>query len=89
MTADLPRQQSSFLFQLHTGHVPLNQHLHQIKQILSLTCPYCQGEVEMLMHFIQFCPVYAAQCDTLLLRGLHNQISSSTHSSVVQGHVEF
>ena len=24
-----------------------------------------------------------------LLRGLHNQISSSAHSSVVQGHVEF
>ena len=25
----------------------------------------------------------------LLLRGLHNQISSSAHSSVVRGHVEF
>ena len=25
----------------------------------------------------------------LLLRGLRNQISSSAHSSVVQGHIEF
>lgn len=52
----LSRAQASLLFQLRTGHVPLNKHLHRIKRSDSPTCPLCHEEDETGLHFLLECP---------------------------------
>ena len=59
LTADLPRRQASFIFQLHTGHVPLNHHLHHIKKSPTPTCPHCPTKRETIAHYLIFCPAHA------------------------------
>lgn len=42
LVSELPRRHSSLLFQLRTGHVPLNKHLHRISKSTTFTCPACR-----------------------------------------------
>ncbi|KAG2036260.1 hypothetical protein BDR03DRAFT_866465, partial [Suillus americanus] len=47
------------LFQLRTGHVPLNKHLHRISKAPSPTCTACHQKNESVYHFILECPAHA------------------------------
>ncbi|KAJ3874759.1 hypothetical protein F5051DRAFT_314507, partial [Lentinula edodes] len=56
------RKQTSILFQLRTGHVPLNSHLHRIGKADSPNCPHCnaagRANIETVKHYITECPAY-------------------------------
>jgi hypothetical protein len=55
---ELPHRHSTLLFQLRTGHVPLNKHLHCILKAPSSICEACNQKNESIYHFILECPVY-------------------------------
>ncbi|KAJ3897741.1 hypothetical protein F5879DRAFT_1073916 [Lentinula edodes] len=59
---ELWRKQTSILFQLRTGHVPLNSHLHRIGKADSPNCPHCdttgRATIETVKHYITECPAY-------------------------------
>ncbi|KAG2121945.1 hypothetical protein DEU56DRAFT_692387, partial [Suillus clintonianus] len=54
----LPRRQSSLIFQLRSGHVPLNKHLHRTAKAPSPTCSSCRQKEESVFHFILECPTH-------------------------------
>ena len=54
----IPRAQSTVLFQLRTGHIPLNQHLHRIGSSPSPICFQCFEEEETPQHYLLKCPAY-------------------------------
>ena len=51
----LSRRQAAVIFQLHTGHVPLNSHLHCIFWAPVHTCPACRAAPKMVHHFLLLC----------------------------------
>ncbi|VDB89214.1 unnamed protein product [Peniophora sp. CBMAI 1063] len=55
-TSGLSRRDSTLLFQLRSGHVPLNAHLHRINCAPSPTCTACEEADETVAHFIYECP---------------------------------
>ncbi|PIL29086.1 hypothetical protein GSI_09134 [Ganoderma sinense ZZ0214-1] len=55
----LSRRQAAVLFQLHSGHAPLNAHLHRISHAPSSTCPTCNSAPETVLHYLLICPAYA------------------------------
>jgi hypothetical protein len=55
---ELPRRHSALLFQLRTGHVSLNKHLHRITKAPSPICEACNQKNESVYHFILECPAY-------------------------------
>lgn len=57
----LPQQHSSLLFQLCTGHAPLNKHLHWIMKVPSPTCQQCHHSKETVHYFLLICPKYTRQ----------------------------
>jgi len=57
----LPRNQSTLLFQLRTGHAPLNRHLHRITRAPSPKCQQCHLRDETVHHFLINCPAYARE----------------------------
>jgi hypothetical protein len=63
---NLTRAQASILFQLRTGHIPLNKYLHRIKRSETDKCPSCtqesgQHRKETIQHLLFECPAYRAQ----------------------------
>jgi len=46
---------TSLLFQLRSGHIPLNKHLHRIQKADSPTCPRCHQHDETVMHYVMHC----------------------------------
>ena len=56
---DISRKGASWLFQLRSGHIPLNAYLHRIKRADSANCPACGHHNESTQHFLLDCPVYA------------------------------
>jgi hypothetical protein len=55
----LPRNQSTLLIWLRTGHAPLNHHLHRIRAIESPECDACKTEtVETVRHYLLECPAH-------------------------------
>jgi hypothetical protein len=60
ITSSLNRRQTSILTQLHTGHAPINKHLHKIQKIESPNCPQatCNGMIEDIHHLLFTCPHY-------------------------------
>ncbi|KAG1889092.1 uncharacterized protein F5891DRAFT_900102, partial [Suillus fuscotomentosus] len=58
---------SSLLFQLCSGHAPLNKHLHCIAKVPSPKCQQCGEREETVHHFIITCPKYTTQCLALQL----------------------
>jgi hypothetical protein len=56
---DISRKGASWLFQLHTGHIPLNAYLHRFKRTESAKCPACGYHNETPQHFLLNCPAYA------------------------------
>ena len=72
---DLPKRHAAILFQLRTGHVPLNKHLHRISKVDSPKCPHCPNATETVLHYLLECPKYtnARHC---LRRALHRKARS-------------
>ena len=52
------RETASKIYQIRSGHVPLNAYLHRFKIKESAQCPACGAPNEMPQHFILECPVY-------------------------------
>ena len=65
ITANLPRRHSSLLFQLRSGHAPLNKHLFRIARSQSAMCPQCNSAQESVHHFLLTCPAFIRQCNAL------------------------
>lgn len=61
----LPRRHATLLFQLRTGHAPLQAHLHRIKKVQSPSCPACFQAPETVHHFLFTCTVFRMQRDQL------------------------
>jgi ribonuclease HI len=69
----LPRRHSSLIFQLRTGHIPLNEYLHRIAKAPSARCPKCESYDESVHHFLLGCPEYAAHRATMRAEVGHHQ----------------
>ncbi|KIK34524.1 hypothetical protein CY34DRAFT_17666 [Suillus luteus UH-Slu-Lm8-n1] len=61
ITDDLPRRHCSLLFQLRSGHAPLNKFLHRIAKSPTAQCQQCNEREESTHHFIMSCHKYARQ----------------------------
>ena len=57
----LSRADTSKVFQLRAGHIPLNAYLFQFKRKESVQCPACGASKETPQHFLLECPVYARE----------------------------
>jgi len=55
---ELPRRHGSLLFQLRSGHAPLNKHLFRIKKSLTATCQLCNEKDESVHHYLFECPAH-------------------------------
>jgi ribonuclease HI len=55
----ISRADASKIFQLRSGHIPLNAYLHQFKWKDSTQCPACGAPKETPQHFLLECPAYA------------------------------
>jgi hypothetical protein len=53
------RATASQIYQICSGHVPLNAYLHRFKIKDSAQCPACRAPKETPQHFIMECPAYA------------------------------
>jgi ribonuclease HI len=71
-TAKMIRKHTSLLFQLRTGHIPLNMHLYKIQKAESPICPCCHGHIETVAHFITRCPAHKAARRTMIQAAGHN-----------------
>ena len=58
-TASLSRRQAAVLFQLRSGHAPLNSHLHRIARAPSRQCPSCHAAPESVMHYLLICSAHS------------------------------
>ena len=47
------------MFQLRSGHIPLNAYLFRFKKKESAQCPACGASKETPQHFLLECPAYA------------------------------
>lgn len=65
LTDGLSRRDSAVLFQLRSGHAPLNAHLHRIKCADTAMCEACEEADETVAHFIYDCPARQADRNTL------------------------
>ena len=54
----LSRKDASRIFQLRTGHVPLNAYLERFKRAERASCPACGHPKEDTQHFLFDCPAY-------------------------------
>ncbi|KAG1722076.1 uncharacterized protein EDB91DRAFT_1008627, partial [Suillus paluster] len=60
------------LFQLRTGHAPLNKHLFRISRSPTATCQQCHKGTESVHHFLLTCPAYTRHQNVLRLElGTH------------------
>ena len=61
LTSDhrIERKMASLVFQLRTGHAPLNEYLYRFKKVDSARCPACGEQNETVEHFLLLCPKYA------------------------------
>ena len=51
----LPRREQSIIFQMRTGHIPLNSYLHRIKRQHPSACPLCDDPEETVEHMLFEC----------------------------------
>lgn len=59
LTEGLSRKQAALLFQLRTGQIALNKHLHTIGRAETPTCAACEDAPETVQHYLLYCPAYA------------------------------
>jgi hypothetical protein len=66
VTQGLRHRETSIMIQLHTSHIPLNAHLHQINQINHPSCSQCEtDDIEDIQHYLFICPRFRAERLTL------------------------
>lgn len=75
LVAALPRRHASLLFQLRTGHIPLQQHLRHLRKTDSSLCPSCSQQPESVRHYLLECPTYQPQRAALV-----QEIGQAAHS---------
>jgi ribonuclease HI len=89
LLSNLPRNESSLLVQLRTGHGPLNAHLARIKSTDSPLCPRCHKERETAKHVLLHCPHYSearhilrtkAKYSALFMRRLLSEPKTISHT---------
>ncbi|KAG1808230.1 uncharacterized protein BJ212DRAFT_1280930, partial [Suillus subaureus] len=66
---------SLYMF-LHTGHVPLNKHLHHIHKSDSLFCAHCPGIEETMHHYLITCCHYQRAWHSLITALGHKATST-------------
>ncbi|KAG9077204.1 hypothetical protein FRC06_009049, partial [Ceratobasidium sp. 370] len=59
-TVKLPCAHAALLFQLITGHVQLQRHLHKLQLVDSPVCQGCGEAQETVIHYLLRCPKYEA-----------------------------
>ena len=52
---NLHRREQSIIFQLRTGHIPLNNYIHRIKPQHPSACPLCGEPEETVQHHLFNC----------------------------------
>ena len=57
-STDIRREAASKIYQLRSGHIPLNAYLHRFKLAESAQCPACGAPRETPQHFVLECPAY-------------------------------
>jgi len=55
----LTRADRSWIYQLRTGHIPLNVYLERVKRVDNARCPACSHPKENVQHYLLDCPKYA------------------------------
>ena len=55
---DICREAASKMYQLCSGHIPLNAYLHRFKLVESTQCPACGVPRETPQHFVLEFPTY-------------------------------
>lgn len=87
LAGTLPKQQTSLLIQLRSGHAPLNKHLFRLGKADSARCS-CGTDDETVIHFLLRCPNWnraraplrrAFPPSNLQLRTLLNDPDALTH----------
>ena len=63
-----PKRHASLLFQLRSGHAPLNAHLYKIGVVDTPFCPACHQGHETVFHFIRMCPTCRVRRERLQAR---------------------
>ncbi|KNZ75063.1 hypothetical protein J132_05011 [Termitomyces sp. J132] len=58
VTRGVIRNQLSLLIQLHTGHAPLNRHLHHIGKFKTEICNSCKDRIKSMEHYLLECRAY-------------------------------
>ena len=59
ITSHLPKSKAGIVYQLRSGHVALNKHLHRINKSDTPSCLQCEaGPPETVHHFLFDCPRY-------------------------------
>ena len=59
LSNSLHRDQASLLFQLRTGHIPLNTYLYyKIRKSVSPICPNCRQHNKTVLHYILHCSAF-------------------------------
>ena len=66
-TKELNCRQISVLTQIHTGHIPLNTHLHQINKADTPYCVHCLNLIEDVLHILFHCNKYTMHQQRLIL----------------------
>ena len=62
----LSRSDASRIFQLRTGHIPLNTYLEHFKRVDGTSCPACRHPKEDVQHYLFDCPAYGHEHWALL-----------------------
>ena len=71
--------QASLMFQLRSGHIGLNKHLHHIKCANRPDCPSCNdGSVETIQHYLFECHHYHQE-QHLIQRSLCHNASNKAY----------
>ena len=73
----LTRKQATILFQLRSGHAPLNKHLHRIGKSTTPISPRCKRQEETTLHFLLLCPSLETQRCVLTQKFGHRARSMS------------
>ena len=55
----ISRSDASKVFQLRSGHVPLNAYLFRFKREVSAQCPACGARKETPQYYLLECPAFA------------------------------
>lgn len=56
LAGSLPKNRTSLLIQLRSGHAPLIQHLFRLRKVESALCSTCGNSEETVSYYLRHCP---------------------------------